>query len=157
MSHENIAGCDQKQAASPLAAMSEAEERGNSKAELSDLLDQIDQTRAEADQAHALIKCLDDKARKMVADYSVEDDLMEAQTALKKAYAWVEASLEALDKSDRADKPEREDSPTSAALFTLHRAVQRLRRLGVNVGRMEMKVVELMEMFDIASEIVPKA
>jgi hypothetical protein len=156
MTQENIVGPGQKEAAAPLAAMSEAEQREKAKAELSDLRDQFDQTRAEADQAHEMIKCLGNKARRIVADYCVEDDVMAGQKAFKTAYAWVEESLASLNKPDGTDKPEREDSPVSAALFTLLGAVQRLRRLGVNVGRMEMKVVELMEMFDIAREIVGK-
>jgi hypothetical protein len=153
MSHENIAGCDQKQAASPRAAMSEAEEREKAKAELSDLRDQIDQTKAEADQAHEMIKCLGDRARKAADSYGVEDDVDEAQAALKRAYAWVEASLVSLDKPDEPDKPMREDTPVTAALMTLHRAAQRLRRPGVNVVRMEMKIFELAECFDIANDI----
>jgi hypothetical protein len=38
-----------------------------------------------------------------------------------------------------------------AALTTLHRAAQRFRRPDVNVARIEMKVVELRECFDIGS------
>jgi hypothetical protein len=153
MNQENIAGPDQKQAASPVAAMFEAEDREKAKAELSDLFDQIDQTKAEAHQARALIKCLGDKARRAVADYRVEADLMEAQAALKKADAWVEASLVSLDKPDDRDKPRRGDTPVSAALMTLHRAAQQLRCPGVDVVRMEMKIFELAEVFDIADEI----
>jgi hypothetical protein len=82
---------------------------------------------------------------------------MEAQRALKKADAWVAASLGWLDKPDGADEPTREDSPTSAALLTLNSAAQRLRHPRVNTVRLEMKIFELAECFDIAREIVGNA
>ena len=141
---------------SPLAAMTEAEEGEKAKAELSDLLDQIDQTKAEADEAQALIDRLGDRARKAANCYGAQHDLDEAQRALKRAYVWVEASLMWLGKPE-PDRPTREDTPVGAALIALHRAAQRLRRPGVNVPRIEMKLVELAEIFDIANEIVRKA
>jgi hypothetical protein len=70
MPSQDIVGPDQNQA-SPLAAMPEAEEHAKAKAELSELLRQIDQTKAEADDARTLVKRLGDKARR-VADRYVE-------------------------------------------------------------------------------------
>jgi hypothetical protein len=151
MTPENIAGPDQNRA-SPLAAMSEAEERKMAKAQLSDLLDQIDQTQAEAAKARALMDCLGDKAR-TVADWYAEDNLDDAQKALEGAHNWVEAYLAYFDKPDEPDEPKRDDSALIAALITLHGAAQRLRRPSVNVERIEMKLIELAEFFDITSEI----
>jgi hypothetical protein len=130
VTHKNIAGPDEKQAASPCAAISEAEEHEKAKAELSDLRDQLDQTKAEADQAHEMIH---------------------------RAHVWVEASLASLDDPDRADKPERDDSPVMAALITLQMAAERFRDPRVDVVRMERKIVELAKIFDAADQIVRNA
>jgi hypothetical protein len=157
MSQENIAEPDQKQAASSLTAMSEAEELEKAKAELSNLRDQINQTKEEAAKADALIKCLGDRARTAAGDYFVEFDLMDAHGALKRAYAWVEASLASLDDPDRTDKPEHDDSPVTAALITLQMAAQRFRDPRVDVARMERKIAKLGKIFDTADQIVRNA
>jgi hypothetical protein len=59
----NTVGPDQNQA-SGLAAMSEAEKQEKAKAELSDLLRQIDQTKVQADEAQALINRPSNRARR---------------------------------------------------------------------------------------------
>jgi hypothetical protein len=153
MTKENIVGPDQREAASPLAAMSEAEEREKAKAGLSDLLGQIGRTQAEADEARRLMNRLGDKARRAADGYG-PDALDEAQTALKRAHAWVvEASLASFDKPHERGDSNREDSAVSGALNTLHSAAQRLGRPGENVARMEMKLVQLAEIFDARGEI----
>ena len=93
------------------------------------------------------MKGLGDKARTARYGFDfAEDSLDNAQAALEKAHDWVKASLASLDKP-----------AASAALITLHRAAQGLRRPGVNVQRIEMKLMELAEFFDIAREIVWEA
>jgi hypothetical protein len=62
-------------------------------------------------------------------------------------------ALASLDKPDGTDKPERGDSRATVALIALLMAADPR----VNAVRMEMKIVELMEMSDIAREIVRNA
>ena len=144
MTLENTVGPDQNQA-SALAAASEAEEHEKAKAELSELLRQIDQTKAEADEARTLINGLGDKAQRATHGFD-EYNLDLVQGALEKAHNVVVAALASLDK------------PTvSAALLTLHKAAQGLRPNGVNVPRIEMKLMELAEFFDVARQIVWEA
>jgi hypothetical protein len=154
MTQENTVRTEQSQAKARMEARSEAEELVNAKEELSELLDQVDQTKAEVKMALALIHCLGERARKAADDCGVADDLDEAQTALRSAYRWVNASLAWLDKPDDPDKPKRERDRVSAALTTLHRAGHRLRGPGVNLPRLEMRLIELAEFFDMAGEIV---
>jgi hypothetical protein len=71
MTQENIAGPHQNRA-SPLAAMSEAEEHEEAMTELSDFRDQIDRTMAEADEAQSMMDRLGDEARNAADTYGVE-------------------------------------------------------------------------------------
>jgi hypothetical protein len=77
MTQKNIAGPHQNPA-SPLAAMSEAEEHEEAMTELSDLRDQIDRIMAEADEAQFMMDRLGDEARNAADSYGVEDDLAQA-------------------------------------------------------------------------------
>jgi hypothetical protein len=116
MRSQDIVGPDQNQV-SQLAAMPEAEEHATAKAELSELLRQIDQTKAEAGDARTLVKRLGDKARR-VTDRYAESDLDEAQSALEGAHYWVEAALESLDKPDEPDEPKLGEGAVLGALTT---------------------------------------
>jgi hypothetical protein len=54
------------------------------------------------------------------------------------------------------DRPTREETPVSTALITLHKAMRRLPRPGLNITRMDLKLLELAECFDIANDVVRK-